>query len=422
MQVTPAMAETVTFRIGNSFESASFPVSSGGLTNVPLDLVSSLIRDSVDWDDIAGDVGVDDGGGFGDLPEATNSAFPLCGVNLSASLCEDANGDLVFQQGELSLLPCGVDPDATWCRDALGNRTFEESPLRERTPIGSLEGDLISVDGLSGDDSNTVSRGNAAAEGADALRIAQAAGGLLPQPLQISQGVGPIDADPAGLQAFRVEATAFMPVPTRVNYADGVTTMFVDRFGDYALVAGPRRDIALPAGTSALGFHGAPGTPPDLLQGQLADPSALQVMFQFRDGVWLIFRPSGPSILNSLRSVEAHAPLFLSLSRATRWAGPVLYYGDRNVSIASGFTAVTYTGLNAITPETLMAQFSNASAVTALFAYDNTLTPEGGGYRIFRASGPSVLNDLAEINTFDVFFVLASQATSLSLSEFVLPE
>ena len=141
-------------------------------------------------------------------------------------------------------------------------------------------------------------------------------------------------------------------------------------------------------------------------------------MFQFRDGVWLIYRPSGPSILNSLTAIDAHAPLFLSLSRATRWAGPLIFSGDRNVSIGSGFTAVTYTGLNRITPETLMAQFSNTSAVTALFAYDNAL----GGYRIFRASGPSVLNDLAEINTFDVFFVLASRATSLSLPEFVLPE
>jgi hypothetical protein len=202
-------------------------------------------------------------------------------------------------------------------------------------------------------------------------------------------------------------------IPTTVDYAAGTATASVERQGTYTLLLGSTRDFSLPAGVAALGFHGAPATPPELLQGQLSDPSALQVMFQFRDGVWLVYRPSGPSILNSLRSIDASAPLFLSLSRATRWAGPLLFFGDREVPVASGFTAVTYTGLDAVTPEELLAQFANPGAVSAIFLFDNAL----GGYRTFRAAGPSVLNDLELVQPFDVFFVLADRATSLLIPE-----
>ena len=47
------------------------------------------------------------------------------------------------------------------------------------------------------------------------------------------------------------------------------------------------------------------------------------------------------------------------------------------------------------------------------FLFDN----ERGGYRTFRAAGPSLLNDLETINTYDVFFVLTERATSLSVPE-----
>ena len=66
-------------------------------------------------------------------------------------------------------------------------------------------------------------------------------------------------------------------------------------------------------------------------------------------------------------------------------------------------------------PEALLAQFANA--VTAIFAFDNEL----GGYRTFRTTGPSFLNDLETIHPFDVFFVLTERSTSLAIPEFLLP-
>jgi hypothetical protein len=155
-----------------------------------------------------------------------------------------------------------------------------------------------------------------------------------------------------------------------------------------------------------------------LIQGQLDDPSALQAMFQFKNGAWEAFRPGGLAILNS---IDSHSPLFLALSRATRWARPVLYLGDRDIPVVSVFTAVTYTGLNGITPQEFVAQFRNPGAVTVIFAWDNALNAGGGGYRSFRTEGPAFLNDLSMIKPFDVFFGLTEQATSLSLPEFVLP-
>ena len=208
------------------------------------------------------------------------------------------------------------------------------------------------------------------------------------------------------------------PLPTTVDYDVGMVSAPVDRLGTYALLLGLARDIALPRGAVALGFHGANGTPPELLQAQLADPGALEAIFQCKDGVFLTFRPGGLAILNSLTSIDAHAPLFLALSRSTRWAGTLLFFGDRRVSIASGFTSVTYTGLQPTTPEALLAQFANPERVSAIFVFDNAL----GGYRTFRTTGPSFLNDVETINPYDMMFVLTERATSWSMPEFLLPE
>lgn len=214
---------------------------------------------------------------------------------------------------------------------------------------------------------------------------------------------------------MRFDADTALPLPTTVDFAPGAATFPVERTGNDTLLIGPVRDIALPRGVAAFGFHGAPGTPPSLLQGQLDDPDALEAIFQFQDGAWLTFRPGGLAILNSLTRIDPPAPQFLSLSRSTRWAGPLLYSPDRDVAIASGFTSVAYTGLIAAMPEALLAQFANA--VTAIFAFDNEL----GGYRTFRTTGPSFLNDLETIHPFDVFFVLTERSTSLAIPEFLLP-
>ena len=394
---------SVRFRIGQSTASDPFFSFGGDEVEVTLDLRTSTVRNTSGWTQALPTL--DDSGG--PLPAFTVDPTPPCSQVTAANVfCIDPNGNVL-------LTPAAPPPPIVPTTTTTSAATFTSSVAQ----TGSVSGTQTLGGCEWGFGSCAVTRVPVRSGVGLDLEVAQAGSPFLDSPVRLTNRPGPIDRDPAGLQYFRVTAAEMIAVPTEVDYADGAVSASIDQQGTYVLLGASARDIALPAGTAALGFHGAPGTPPALLQGQLADPSALQVMFQFRDGVWLVYRPSGPSILNSLTAIDAHAPLFLSLSRATRWAGPLLF-GDRDVAIGSGFTAVTYTGLEPITPEGLMAQFSNASAVTALFAYDN----ERGGYRIFRASGPSVLNDLAEINTFDVFFVLASRSTSLAVPEFVLPE
>jgi hypothetical protein len=203
----------------------------------------------------------------------------------------------------------------------------------------------------------------------------------------------------------------------------GVSVAPVDR-GHRAvpLDAGLQELSKRAAGLEAARAAAPLGTPPAVFQRQLADPDALTAIFQFQDGVWLTYRPGGLAILNTLTSIDRHAPLFLALSRATRWAGPLLFFGDRSsVAIASGFTSMTFTELHETTPEALLAQFANPGAVKAIFLFDNDLNAGQGGYRTFRTSGPSFLNDLELVQPFDVFFVLTDRATSLALREFVLP-
>ena len=115
--------------------------------------------------------------------------------------------------------------------------------------------------------------------------------------------------------------------------------------------------------------------------------------------------------------IEPGAPLFLVLARATVWAGSLLSVGDQEIPIAAGFTAITYTRLETTMPADLLERFADAGAVSAIFAFDNTLTSERGGYRTFRTTGPAFLNDLESIGAYGVFFVLAERATSLSIPE-----
>ena len=247
------------------------------------------------------------------------------------------------------------------------------------------------------------------------LRAAQDGPQLLSAPLFVTRNLGPLNADPAGLQWYRLEADGWAALPTRVDYVNGSASFSADTTGRYVLFICVVRDIPLPAGTAALGFHGAPGTSPDLLQGQLEDPAALQALFQFRNGAWTSFRPGGLAILNSLTSIDANAPLFLILSRATRWAGPINPAGDRDVPIASGFTSLSDTGADGIAPGQLVGQFGSPGGVVVIFAFDNALTEGQGGYRTFRTTGPAFLNDLEALARFDVLFVLTDGATQLSL-------
>ena len=344
--------------------------------------------------------------GANPIPVVTATAIDACTENLPGRVfCLDGNGTAVFASfvPPPPILPRSVYiPSTTPATNAGPFTGGGTSGVVSGTQfLGGCEWGFAPCNGL-----GRVDR-------LPSLGVAQANPPFFDAPVQMTGWPGPLPADPAGLQWVLVEQDRMTAIPTTVDYEAGTATASVERQGTYTLLLGFTRDLALPAGTAALGFHGAPGTPPALLQGQLADPSALQVMFQFRDGAWLIYRPSGPSILNSLRGIDASAPLFLSLSRATRWAGPLLFLGDRDVPVASGFTAVTYTGLDAVTPEELLAQFANPGAVSAIFLFDNTL----GEDRTFRAAGPSVLNDLDLVQPFDVFFVLAERATSLSIPE-----
>ena len=108
---------------------------------------------------------------------------------------------------------------------------------------------------------------------------------------------------------------------------------------------------------------------------------------------------------------RSNAPLFLVLSRDTRWAGPIIPVGDRDLPIGAGFTAFTYTGVDGVAATTLIDRFSNSASVGEVFAFDN----ETGAFRVFRESSPAFLNDLAILHLFDVLFVLADGSTRLSL-------
>lgn len=397
IQVSPAQAKTVAFTIGQSTRSQDFDVSSGQLTDVSLDLDAPAVRDTGDW--TPGLFTLDDDGG--PVPEfTTDDDFPPCFLAEAGTLCTDRHGNI------------SINPDLS--RPPTVPASFGEDVPAWGTAAGSVD--------VAGCDFIVCVESAAGAYAGSEVRVAQGAAPLFAAPFQLTARPGPLDSDPAGLVYVRVTQDATVPLPTTVDYAAGTASAPADREGSYTLLVGSARDIALPAGIAALGFHGAPGTPPALIQGQLAHPSALQAMFQFRNGAWLIFRPGGLAILNSLTSIDANAPLFLSLSRATRWAGPLLFFGDRDVPIASGFTAVTYSGLQATTPDDLLTQFARPSAVTAIFLFDNELNAGQGGYRTFRTAGPSFLNDLAMVQPYDVFFVLTERATSLSIPEFVLPE
>jgi len=386
MTITPAMAETVQFRIAHSRKTASFPVVAGVPTNVPLDLNPETRRPVVTWKEGVPTITWEE-----PTPPPTIEVVtpPSCAGGVAANAtCTLPDGTQVTAPG---LPPPSIFPKAT----GPGAQVKVLVVIRIGPPPNGL---------------------------GSGLGTAQTGSQTLDSPVRITSEPGPPGSDPAGLQYFQVTPEGLVPVPTEVDYEAGTVSATVDQLGEYILVTALVRDIPLPAGIAALGFHGAPGTPPALIQGQLDHPDALQAMFQFKNGAWETFRPGGLALLNSLTRIDAHAPLFLSLSRATRWAGPVLYLGDHDVVVASGFTAVTYTGLNPITPEALVAQFRNAGAVTVIFAWDNALNAGGGGYRTFRAAGPSFLNDLETIKPYDVFFVLTERATSLSLPEFVLPE
>ena len=229
-------------------------------------------------------------------------------------------------------------------------------------------------------------------------------------PVEITWTIPGNVATPASVQIYRVVDGVATPLPTTVDVAAGAASASSPNSGTFVLVPARLLQVQLQAGTNRSPYTGAPGADPSILLNRLADPGALSAVFQF-DGAtqsWLSWRPGVLPILNSLKELQANAPLLLQLSRATTWDGPANPWAAGQWALADGFTASTFLGDNGTTPDDALARVTATNAVDAIFRFDATTQ----SWQSFRPGQPAFLNSIDTLNRFDVLMVLASTSTA----------
>ena len=113
------------------------------------------------------------------------------------------------------------------------------------------------------------------------------------------------------------------------------------------------RSIPLAAGTNAISYSGTPGVSPSVVRDALDNPAALVVIFFFNAVLqdWQSWRPNVLPVLNSLTLLAQNMPLFVIVSEATTYTETFAPSGAGGWSVATGFTAAVFLGVDGVAVE-----------------------------------------------------------------------
>ena len=172
----------------------------------------------------------------------------------------------------------------------------------------------------------------------------------------------------------------------------------------------PTRAVALEDGFNFIVWTGHTTAIDDALAG-FPDVSELTGIWEFDAGSqkWKSFRPGGPAIVNKIADLQAGTAYYLLVGSAMTWDMPTTGDLSGSRTIADGFTAIGWVGPDG-TPQDVLDAIANPAAVTAFFRW-NTAT---GTYESYRPSVPASFQGIRSIQPFDVLFISATSATTIT--------
>lgn len=213
--------------------------------------------------------------------------------------------------------------------------------------------------------------------------------------------------------------TAFVPADAgsvRFRRGDAVSQSFAISGGSLTQIAlvlvdgGPGRTVALVSGFNFIVWTGATMSVDDALA-SFPNLSRLDAIFEFDSAtqLWDSFRPGSPAFLQSIDQLVAGGGYFFSMTGSVSWQMPVDGVLGGTQTIAAGFTAIGWVGADG-DPQDLLDAIANAGVVVVFFRF-NAGTQ---GYDSFRPGSPAFLQSINDITQYDVFFIQASSATSIT--------
>ena len=170
------------------------------------------------------------------------------------------------------------------------------------------------------------------------------------------------------------------------------------------------RAVALAEGFNFIVWTGHTTAIDDGLAG-FPDLSELTAIFEFDTGqqTWLAYRPSAPAHLNKIADLQTGAAYYLRVGGAMTWDMPTTGDLAGTRTIASGFSAIGWLGPDA-TPQDVLDAIADPDAVTAFFRF-NAATQR---YESYRPELPARFQGIRTIQPFDVLFVQATSATTIT--------
>ena len=139
--------------------------------------------------------------------------------------------------------------------------------------------------------------------------------------------------------------------------------------------------------------------------------SQLSAIFEFdaTSQTWRSYRPRRPAGLQGIAELRSGVAYFFLVENAASWEMPA--DGDLTGarSIAAGFTAIGWIGPDA-TPQDLLDAVADPDAVAAFFRF-NASTQK---YDSYRSGLPASFQGIRTIQPFDVLFISATSATTIT--------
>ncbi len=172
----------------------------------------------------------------------------------------------------------------------------------------------------------------------------------------------------------------------------------------------PTREVALVAGWNWVVWTGHTQSVADVLE-TFPDTSQLTVIFE-RVAVgqrWSSYRPGLPARVQSIAELRSGVAYILIVDSALTWEMPSDGDLTGTRTIAAGFSAIGWAGPDA-TPQEVLDAVADPSAVAAFFRW-NTATQT---YDSYRPGVPAFAQGIRTIRPFDVLFIHATSATTIT--------
>lgn len=183
---------------------------------------------------------------------------------------------------------------------------------------------------------------------------------------------------------------------------------------DFVLTIGgperPVREVSLLTGFNFVVWTGHTQDIDDALD-TFPDTSELTAIFEYNaeDQNWDSYRPGLPAFAQGISDLRAGVAYYLLVKSALTWEMPSDGALTGTRTIAAGFTAIGWAGPDA-TPQEVLDAVADPGAIAAFFRY-NAATQM---YESYRPGLPDFAQGLRGINAFDVLFIHANSATTIT--------